>query len=65
MKKIETITGAYTNGEIYSRVVCLPDDADTNEWSWVSEDEYQQHLKEEEERMQREMLNAPTYPNAD
>ncbi len=65
MKKIETTIGAYTNGEIYSRVVCLPDDADTNAWSLVSEEEYQQHLKEEEERMQREMLNAPIYPNAD
>lgn len=61
MKKLQTETGAYTNGEIYSRVVCLPDDADTSAWGLVSEEEYQQHIKEEEERMQREMM----YPNAD
>lgn len=65
MKKIETTIGAYTNGEIYSRVVCLPDDANESDWQLVSEEEYQRHLKEEEERMQREMLNAPIYQNAD
>ena len=65
MKRLYTETGAYKNGDIYSRVVYLPDAISENDWILVSEDEYQQHLKEKEERMQREMLNAPIYPNAD
>ena len=65
MKKLETQIGYYRNGDIFSKVVCLPDNANIDDWKLVSDDEYQQHLKEEEERMQREMLNAPTYPNAD
>lgn len=65
MKKLETQTGYYRNGDIFSKIVCLPDNANESDWQLVSEEEYQQHLKEEEERMQREMLNAPIYQNAD
>ena len=65
MKKLETQTGFYRNGDIFSKIVCLPDNANESDWQLVSEEEYQQHLKEEEEHMQREMLNAPIYQNAD
>lgn len=65
MKKLETQTGYYRKGELFSKIVCLPDNANESDWQLVSEEEYQQHLKEEEERMQREMLNAPIYQNAD
>ena len=65
MKKLETQTGYYRNGDIFSKIVCLPDNANEIDWQLVSEEEYQQHLKEEEEYMQRKMLNAPIYQNAD
>lgn len=44
MKKIETQTGYYRNGDIFSKVVCLPDNANADDWKWVSEEEYQEWL---------------------
>ena len=44
MKKIETQTGYYRNGDIFSKVVCLPDNANADDWKWVSEEEYQECL---------------------
>ena len=44
MKKIETQIGYYRNGDIFSKIVCLPDNANVDDWKWVSEEEYQKWL---------------------
>ena len=53
MKKIEAKTGYwYRNGDIFSKIVCLPDNANLDDWKLVSDEEYNEwmklHLKEEE-----------------
>lgn len=44
MKKLETQTGYYRNGELFSKIVCLPDNANADDWKLVSEEEYQEWL---------------------
>lgn len=44
MKKLETQIGYYRKGELFSKIVCLPDNANTDDWKWVSEEEYQEWL---------------------
>lgn len=44
MKKLETQIGYYRNGDIFSKVVCLPDNANADDWKLVSEEEYQEWL---------------------
>lgn len=52
MKKIEAKTGYYRNGDIFSKIVCLPDNANLDDWKLVSDEEYNEwlksHSKEEE-----------------
>lgn len=52
MKEIETQTGYYRNGDIFSKIVCLPDNANLDDWKLVSDEEYNEwlksHSKEEE-----------------
>ena len=53
MKKLETQTGYwYRNGDIFSKIVCLPDNANLDDWKLVSDEEYNEwmksHPKEEE-----------------
>ena len=53
MKKIEAKTGyLYRNGDIFSKIVCLPDNANLDDWKLVTEEEYNEwvksHPKEEE-----------------
>ena len=52
MKKLETQTGYYHNGDIFSKIVCLPDNANSDCWQLVSDEEYNEwvklHPKEEE-----------------
>lgn len=53
MKEIKTQTGYwYRNGDIFSKVVCLPDNANLDDWKLVSDEEYNEwmklHPKEEE-----------------
>lgn len=52
MKKLETQTGYYRNGDIFSKIVCLPDNANLDDWKLVSDEEYNEWLasqpKEEE-----------------
>lgn len=44
MKKLETQIGYYRNGDIFSKVVCLPDNANIDDWKLVSDEEYQEWL---------------------
>lgn len=55
MKKIETQTGYYRNGDIFSKVVCLPDNANAEDWQLVDEVEYQEWLA-----TQPQALDQPT-----
>ena len=55
MKKIETQTGYYRNGELFSKIVCLHDNANADDWKWVSEEEYQEWLA-----TQPQSLDQPT-----
>ena len=53
MKKLETQKGYwYRNGDIFSKVVCLPDNANLDAWKLVTDEEYNEwmasHPKEEE-----------------
>ena len=46
MKKIEAKTGYwYRNGDIFSKIVCLPDNANLDDWKLVSDEEYNEWLK--------------------
>ena len=44
MKKLETKIGYYRNGDIFSKIVCLPDNANIDDWKLVSDSEYQEWL---------------------
>lgn len=55
MKKLQTLTGYYRNGDIFSKIVCLPDNANVDDWKWVSEEEYQEWLA-----AQPQALDEPT-----
>lgn len=52
MKKLETQTGYYRNGDIFSKIVCLPDNTNADDWKLVSDEEYNEWMasqpKEEE-----------------
>lgn len=52
MKEIKTQTGYYRNGDIFSKIVCLPDNANLDDWKLVTDEEYELWLstqpKEEE-----------------
>ena len=45
MKKLETQTGFYRNGDIFSKIVCLPDNANVDDWKLVSDEEYNEWMK--------------------
>ena len=46
MKKIEAQTGYwYRNGDIFSKIVCLPDNANVDDWKLVSDEEYNEWMK--------------------
>lgn len=44
MKKLQTEIGYYRNGDIFSKIVCLPDNANIDDWKLVSDEEYQEWL---------------------
>lgn len=47
MKKLETEDGYYRNGDIFSKKVFLPNDADSGKWKWVCDEEYRQWLAQQ------------------
>lgn len=49
MKKLETKTGYYRNGDIFSKIVCLPDNANIDDWKLVSDSEYQEWLEAQQQ----------------
>lgn len=51
MKKLQTQEGYYSNGNVFSKIVCLPDDSNIDEWRLVSDAEYEEWQKKELERM--------------
>lgn len=44
MKKLETQIGYYRNGDIFSKIVCLPDNANLDDWKLVSDEEYNEWM---------------------
>lgn len=58
MKKLETQTGYYRNGDIFSKVVCLPDNANIDDWKLVSEGEYQEWLAAQPQVLDEQAIDA-------
>ena len=45
MKEIKTETGFwYRNGDIFSKIVCLPDNANLDDWKLVTDEEYNEWM---------------------